>query len=106
MESIMKSWKMHSSEKIESGSASERDSCRIGLIAVHGIGDQGRCHFLDALVRDLQCGFKAARKDAVVSMVLHTPEASLVYLGQHARFAIRARMLRTMADAALRDYVG
>ncbi|EWY37069.1 hypothetical protein N825_21730 [Skermanella stibiiresistens SB22] len=69
---------MHSSEENESATTSEREVRRIGLIVVHGIGDQGRFHFLDALVRDLQCGFKAARENAIVSVVLHTPAASLV----------------------------
>ena len=51
---------------------------RIGLVAVHGIGDQGRFHFLDGLVRDLGAAFAVASSGGRVSVSVHAAGASLM----------------------------
>lgn len=58
---------------------SEREVRRIGLVAVHGIGEQGRFEFLDALVRDLSRAFVAeAGEGARVSVSLRGAGGSLM----------------------------
>ena len=58
---------------------SEREVRRIGLVAVHGIGEQGRFEFVDALVRDLSRAFKAeAGEGARVSVSLRGAGGSLM----------------------------
>lgn len=59
---------------------SERPALRrVGLLAVHGMGEQGRFQFLDGLVRDLELAFRsAAGAGTAVSVSLRVADSSLM----------------------------